>query len=72
MKVTKYECDSPDCGSSTDNIERDKWIEIGSSDNISLMIRNYFDNKRLISLERCHDIHFCCPDCIVNYLILKI
>lgn len=69
MKTVTYKCDSDRCKSESNNINEDKWIEIGS-DNDTLFINNYTEERRLISASKNRSIHFCCSKCLNNYLFL--
>jgi len=69
-KKTTYTCDNGDCTHFTNNIERDNWIEIGS-DNDTLKIKNHLKDRRLISLGKYPDIHFCSSKCLIEKFIYK-
>ncbi len=63
MKTIKYTCDN--CNKETNDIEDNKWIEIGSNDN-SLFINNHAKDRKLITLGSHSSIHFCSSSCLIN------
>lgn len=66
MKTITYKCDCSECGNETNNIELGEWIEIGS-ENSTLFVNNYLNNKHIISLQRYKHIHFCSSRCLSRY-----
>ena len=66
MKTITYKCDCSECNNQTSNIKNAKWLEIGS-DNNTLFINNYLENKHLISLQKYGSIHFCSSECLSKY-----
>lgn len=66
MKTINYKCDCQECGNVTNDIQIDEWIEIGSQDG-SFFINSYLKNRRLISLGKYRDIHFCSSKCLTQY-----
>ena len=68
MKTIKYTCDNSDCTKQTNDIESDKWLEIGSNNN-TLKVNNFFKDRKLISLGRYTDIHFCSSECFINKFV---
>jgi hypothetical protein len=76
MKIVNFRCDG--CPKETDDFSREiDWLEISTENNRSLnaMVsggHNYQGKpqvKRMIG--RMHDLHFCCPECLVNYFYKK-
>ena len=61
-----YTCDGHDCKNKTTDLKTSQWLEISANEN-SLAIKNHFKHRKLISLDRYEAIHFCSPNCLLNY-----
>jgi hypothetical protein len=68
MKTITYICDNSQCGTETNNIEKSKWIEIGSENN-TLFVNNYLKDRKLIQLQKYDQIHFCSSKCLIEYFV---
>ena len=67
MKI--YKCDYDHCKETTKSVSED-WLTIGTENN-NLCIENNLPEKKLISLDQYHDIHFCSKKCFISTFFKK-
>ena len=70
MKLTTYKCDNAQCNNETDNLKDSQWLEIGS-DNSTFKVNNYLKDRKLISMSRYSDLHFCSSKCFIDEFITQ-
>jgi hypothetical protein len=66
MKNLHYSCDCADCNHEVENLK--DWLSIGSTDEESLVIINNIKaSRKVISLGKNKDLHFCSVQCFQEY-----